>query len=389
MKKVCFVTATRAEYGLLRPIMLKIINEKSIELQIIATGMHLSPEFGSTYHDIENDGFNINEKVEIQMSSDTPIAISKTMGLAMISFSEVLTRLAPDLLVLLGDRYETFAIASSAVVLNIPIVHLYGGETTEGAIDEAFRHAITKMSYLHFTSTEQYRKRVIQLGESPNRVYNVGAIGVENIKTIDLLEQDELEKQIDFHLGKRSAVVTFHPVTLETSTAEEQFNTLLSVLDSDKDLNLIFTKANSDTDGRIINQMIDKYVANNVSRAIAFTSLGTLRYLSTLKYVDLVIGNSSSGIIEAPSFHVPTINIGDRQKGRIHGESVIDCIAEKISLERAIDKGLSKNFYEQIKQAQNPYEKKNTSSNIISIMKNFLLNEKIDLKKSFYDIRGY
>ncbi|MBU3090463.1 UDP-N-acetylglucosamine 2-epimerase (hydrolyzing), partial [Clostridium gasigenes] len=325
VKKICIVTGTRAEYGLLRPLIDKVNEDNDLELQLIATGMHLSPEFGMTYTNIIDDGHKINEKIEILLSSDTSVGISKSMGLATISFAEAFERLKPDIIVVLGDRYEIFSVCSAAVTAKIPIAHLHGGETTEGAFDEVFRHCITKMSYLHFTSTEEYRKRVIQLGENPNRVFNVGAIGVENIVSLDLLEKREIEKSIGFTLDKPFGLVTFHPVTLENNTSEYQFRELLKALDEMDGMKFIITKANSDSDGRVINKMIDEYEKDNKDKIIAFTSMGYLRYLSAMKYCNSVIGNSSSGIIEAPSFNKPTINIGDRQKGRMQAESVINC----------------------------------------------------------------
>ena len=386
-KKACVVTGTRADYGLLRPLIERINNDNELELQLLATGMHLSPEFGLTYKEIEDDGYRIDEKVEILLSSDTPVGISKSMGLAMIGFAEAFERLKPNMVVVLGDRYEMFSAASAAVVARIPIAHIHGGETTEGAFDEAFRHSITKMSHLHFTSTEVYRKRVIQLGENPSRVFNVGAIGIESIKNLNLLSKDELENSISFKFGKRTALVTFHPVTLENTTSREQFQELLYALNEFRDLKIIFTKANSDTDGRVINSMIDDYVERNKSNTIAFTSLGQLRYLSSMQYVDLVIGNSSSGIIEAPSFNIPTINIGDRQKGRIQGETIINCNPTKAEIYKAINLGLSDDFNNQIELSKNPYGEGNVTKQIIDSIKNFLISETIDIKKKFYDIK--
>ncbi|WP_233879569.1 UDP-N-acetylglucosamine 2-epimerase [Virgibacillus halodenitrificans] len=386
MKKVCVVTGTRAEYGLLRPLIKRIEEDQDLELQIIATGMHLSPEFGMTYREIEKDGVTINEKVEILLSSDSSVGISKSMGLAMISFSESLARLKPDLLVVLGDRYEIFAVASAASVMKIPVAHLHGGETTEGAFDEAFRHSITKMSYFHFTSTEEYRNRVIQLGENPSRVFNVGAIGIENIMMLDLLAKSDLEESIDFDLRGKFALVTFHPVTLENSTSKEQFKNLLDALDQFTDLKVIFTKSNSDTDGRIINQMIDDYVMENKDRTIAFTSMGQLRYLSAMSYTDIVIGNSSSGIIEAPSFHVPTVNIGDRQKGRIQAESTVNCKPVTEEIKAAIMKVLDPEFKEAVKHVSNPYGNGCVSSKIMDQIKP-LLEKEVNIKKSFYNLK--
>ncbi|MBU3106228.1 UDP-N-acetylglucosamine 2-epimerase [Clostridium gasigenes] len=385
VKKICIVTGTRAEYGLLRPLIDKVNEDNDLELQLIATGMHLSPEFGMTYTNIIDDGYKINEKIEILLSSDTSVGISKSMGLATISFAEAFERLKPDMIVVLGDRYEIFAVCSAAVTAKIPIAHLHGGETTEGAFDEVFRHCITKMSYLHFTSTEEYRKRVIQLGENPNRVFNVGAIGVENIVSLDLLEKREIEKSIGFTLDKPFGLVTFHPVTLENNTSEYQFRELLKALDEMDGMKFIITKANSDSDGRVINKMIDEYEKDNKDKIIAFTSMGYLRYLSAMKYCNSVIGNSSSGIIEAPSFNKPTINIGDRQKGRMQAESVINCNPSKADIVNAINISLSKEFREKIKNSINPYGDGNTSSKIINIIKQ-ALSQNINLKKKFYDI---
>lgn len=385
-KKICVVTSTRAEYGLLRSLMKKVIKEDSYELQIIATGMHLSPEFGNTYKEIESDGFKINDKIEILLSSDSAIGISKSMGLAIISFAEAFERLNPDLIIVLGDRYEIFSICSAAVVAKIPIAHLHGGETTEGAFDEAFRHSITKMSHLHFTSTEEYKNRVIQLGENPERVFNVGAIGVENITSMKLLEKSDLEKSLGFKLDKPFGLVTFHPTTLENNTSKAQFEELLRAIDERKDMKFILTKANSDTNGRIINNLIDKYSEQNSERIIAFTSMGILRYLSAMKYCSFVMGNSSSGIIEAPTFNIPTINIGDRQKGRIQAESVINCVADKDSITSAMKKALSKEFLLDIKHIKNPYGNGYTSEKIYNVV-NEKLQRKIELKKSFFDRR--
>lgn len=386
MKKICVITGTRAEYGLLKPLIKKIKEHENLILQLVATGMHLSPEFGLTYKEIESDGYEINEKIEILLSSDSATGISKSMGLAMISFSECFERLRPDLIVVLGDRFEIFSAVSAATVAKIPVAHLHGGETTEGAFDEAFRHSITKMSHLHFTSTEEYRRRVIQLGEHPSRVFNVGAIGIENIKTLNFLSKEELEKSIKFKLGEHFALVTFHPVTLEHGTSEEQFRNLLDALDEFNEMRVIFTKANADTDGRIINKLIDSYVEKNKDRAIAFTSMGQLRYLSTMKYASMVIGNSSSGIIEAPTFKVPTINIGDRQKGRVKAESIINCQPIKDEIKKNIEKLLYDNKYTtKLKDVVNPYGDGNVTEKILRKILNFL-NEDLNIKKTFYDI---
>lgn len=383
-RKICVITGSRAEYGLLKPLMEEIKSDTSLKLQLIATGMHLSPEFGLTYQDIEKDGFTIDEKIEILLSSDTPVSISKSMGLAMISFSETYARLKPDILVGLGDRFELFSAAVASHVSRIPIAHISGGEITEGSFDDAFRHSITKMSHLHFTSTEEYKKRVIQLGESPNRVFNVGAIGIDNIKRLNLLTKKELEKELNFTFNKHNLLVTFHPVTLEHNTSAEHFQNLLDVLDELKDTNIIFTKANADTDGRIINKMMDKYVLKNPRKSASFISMGQLKYLSTIQLVDAIVGNSSSGIIEAPSFKIGTINVGDRQKGRIKARNTIDCNPTRESIRKAVKHLYSKHFQESLKRIASPYGKGNTAKKIKDIIKSYDLSDV--LKKSFYDI---
>jgi len=383
-RKICVVTGTRAEYGLLYWLLKEIESDKDLELQIIVTGMHLSPEFGLTYNEIEKD-FKINKKIEILVSSDTSVGISKSMGLAQISFSESYEELKPYILVVLGDRYEIFSAVSAAMIAQIPIAHLHGGETTEGAFDESIRHSITKMSHLHFTGTDEYKNRVIQLGEQPDRVFNVGGMGIENIKRLKLLSKEEFEKSIDFKLNKKNILVTFHPVTLENSTAKDQFTELLDAVDELKDTNIIFTKANSDTDGRIINQMCDEYVSKNPHKSVCFTSLGQLRYLSALRYVDAMVGNSSSGLAEAPSFKIGTINIGDRQKGRIKADSVIDCEPNEQSIKKAFNKLYSSDFKEILKTAKNPYGDGCASERIIEVIKEVDLNN--ILKKSFYDLK--
>lgn len=387
MKRIGIMTGTRAEYGLLKSLMQEINKDNDLELYLIVSGMHLSPEFGMTYKEIEEDGFEINAKVEMLLSSDSPAGISKSIGLGVIGFADEFQRADLDMLILLGDRYEALSAAISAMVMRIPIAHLHGGELTEGAIDEGIRHSITKMSYLHFTSTEQYRNRVIQLGENPERVFYVGALGVENIKKINLMTKEELERAIHFEIDENTVVVTYHPVTLENNTVEEQFLNLLKVLDRNPKIRMIFTKANADTNGRIVNELIDKYTAQNSERACAFMSLGQKRYLSALKYCRIVIGNSSSGIIEAPSFGKPIINIGDRQKGRICADSVINCGYTQQEIQQAMETALTKEFENKASNCRNPYEKENTAANIISVIKDYLLNDKIKLKKGFYDIK--
>jgi len=384
MRKICVITGSRAEYGLLSGLMAAIKYDNTLQLQIIATNMHLSPEFGYTYREIEQDGFVIDKKVEMLLSSDSSNGITKSVGLATIGFADAYDDLKPDLIVVLGDRYEILSAVTAALFYKIPVAHLHGGEITEGAYDDAIRHAITKMSHLHFTSTESYRNRVIQLGESPERVFNVGAIGVENIDKIKLLSKSELEDSLGFKFGNKSLLVTFHPVTLEHETANEECENLLFALSELENFNIIFTLPNSDTDGRIIMKLIKDFVSLHNDRSIAFTSLGKVRYLSALQYVTAVIGNSSSGIIEAPSFGIPSLNIGDRQKGRIAAESVIHCETSKNEIKTGIESVLSEKVRTLAKKTVNPYHKENTTANILKVIKNFPLNKII--QKSFYNI---
>lgn len=384
MRKICVITGSRAEYGLLSGLMKQIDESEDLKLQVIATNMHLSPEFGLTYKEIEKDGFVIDKRVEMLLSSDTSSATVKSVGLGMIGFADAYEDLRPDLIVVLGDRYEILAAVSAALFFKIPVAHLHGGEITEGAYDDAIRHAITKMSHLHFTSTEEYRKRVIQLGENPDRVFNVGAIGVENIKKGSFLSKEELENSLGFKLGDKSLLVTFHPVTLETCTAREQCDNLLEVLARHPEYRIIFTLPNSDTDGRVIIDCIKDFVAKNEDRAIAFKSLGKLRYLSALRYVSAAIGNSSSGILEVPSFGIPTLDIGDRQKGRIAAKSVVHCGTSTEEIEQGFRLIFSETIQSASKLRSNPYEKEGTTDMIVSQLKTYPLENLI--QKSFYNL---
>ncbi|MCO1601326.1 UDP-N-acetylglucosamine 2-epimerase [Desulfosporosinus nitroreducens] len=385
-KTICIVTGTRAEYGLLRPVINQVISTNSFEIKIVVTGMHLSKDFGYTYKEIEADGISIDAKIDVLQDDDSYKAMSKSIGIGVIGFSEYFEKNRPDMVVVLGDRFEIFAAATAAAVACIPIAHLYGGETTEGAVDEFFRHSISKMSYLHFTATDQYRQRVINMGEAPDRVFNVGAIGVENILRLPLMAKDQLALSIDFDLDCPYALVTFHPVTLEQNTATKHLEELLSALDETEGLNYIFTKANADANGRAINKKIDEYCQKK-ENAIAFTSMGVLRYLSAMKYCEMVIGNSSSGIVETPSFNKPTINIGDRQKGRICANSVICCEPEKNVIIESINTARTQKFKQDIANQISPYGDGKTSGKIIAVIKDFLYNNEINLKKSFYDVR--
>jgi UDP-hydrolysing UDP-N-acetyl-D-glucosamine 2-epimerase len=383
-RNICVYTSTRAEYGLLRSVMQEIRAAETLQLQILASGMHLSPEFGMTIQEVRADGFEPDEAIEILLSGDTPAAICKSMGLAMIGYGEALQRLKPDLVVVLGDRFETFCIAAAAQVCRVPLAHIHGGETTEGAVDEAFRHSITKMSHLHFASCEEYRQRIIQLGEVPDRVFNVGALGVENIRRMALMERSNLAESIGFNLEKPYFLVTFHPVTLEKDTSKKQCESLLDALDAFPEYNVIFTKANTDADGRVINRLIGEYAEKRPDRCLAVASLGSLRYLSALQYATAVIGNSSSGIMEAPSFKVPTVNIGDRQKGRIRVESVMDCEPAAASIIASIQKIVSPEWKEVLKRITNPYEQAGTAVRIVE--KIALLCSTVSMKKSFHNL---
>ena len=382
MRKICVITGSRAEYGLLSGLMKAIKEDESLELQVIATNMHLSPEFGLTYKEIEQDGFFINKKVEMLLSSDTSNATTKSVGLATIGFADACEDLKPDMIVVLGDRFEILAAVTAALFYKIPVAHLHGGEITEGAYDDCIRHAITKMSHLHFTSTEEYRQRVIQLGEDPKRVFNVGAPGIENIKKVPLMNKKELESTLDgFTFNDKTILITYHPVTLENSTAEEQIQNLLSALDEYHDIKIIFTLPNSDTDGRVIIRLINEYVSKHPEKAIAYPSLGLKRYLSALQFVKAVVGNSSSGIIEVPSFGIPTLNIGDRQKGRIAADSVINCGTSKKDILDGLDKVLNSGHTE----IHNPYEGKNTTADILHVLKTYPLEGLI--QKTFYNLK--
>lgn len=382
MRKICVVTGTRAEYGLLYWLMKEIQADAALQLQLVVTGMHLSPEFGLTYRTIEEDGFIIDAKVEMLLSSDTPVGIAKSIGLGVIGFADALERLQPDIMVVLGDRYETLAAAQAALVARIPVAHIHGGETTEGAIDESIRHAITKMSHLHFVAAEPYRTRVIQLGEHPDTVFNVGALGIENIKRLQLLDKPELEKSIAFELGATCFLVTYHPATLGATAPQAAMQALLDALDQFPDARIIFTKPNSDTDGRILGQMIDEHAGRNKGRVAVFTSMGQIRYLSALRYVDAVIGNSSSGIIEAPACNIPTVNIGDRQSGRLKADSIIDCEETTESIATAIRKALAPSFREGIRQGVSIYGYGASASQIKNRLKQACLSD----RKRFYDL---
>lgn len=386
MRKICVVTGTRAEYGLLSRLMRMIKDSDKTELQIIATNMHLSPKYGNTYQEIEKDGFVIDKKIPIlDEENDDSNATIKSMAKALSGFADAYDELKPDLVVVLGDRYEILAAATAALIECIPIAHIHGGEITEGAYDDAIRHSITKMSHLHFTSTEEYRNRVIQLGEQPDRVFYVGALGVENIKIFPLLSKDDIERDIQFRLDENTILVTYHPVTLGNHTAENDIKDFIGALEERKDLRVLFTMPNSDTGAQVIVDAINEFVLSNKTRAVAYKSLGIKRYLSVIKYVGAVVGNSSSGLLEVPSFGVPTLNIGERQKGRKVADSVLNCDTDKISILNGLDTIMSAGFRERAKAAHNPYEKDGTARAIFEIISTYPVEQ---LKqKHFYDIR--
>jgi GDP/UDP-N,N'-diacetylbacillosamine 2-epimerase (hydrolysing) len=383
-RNICVVTGTRAEFGLLRWLMQEIDASEVLTLQVIATGMHLSPEFGLTYREIEQAGFTIDAKVEMLLSADTASAVTKSMGLGLIGYADAYTRLAPDLIVLLGDRFEIFAAAAAAMIAGIPIAHLHGGETTEGAFDEAIRHSITKMSHLHFVAAEDYKRRVIQLGEQPERVFLVGGLGIDAIKRIKLLDRVALEESLGFKFGPRNLLITFHPVTLEGQiSSAQQMAELLAALGELDDTHLLFTMPNADTGGRELAAMVNQFAATRQNVRV-YTSLGQLRYLSCMKYVDAVVGNSSSGLAEAPSMGIATINIGDRQKGRLSASSVINCEPTQQSISRALSTVFDPSFRSTLTSTKNPYGSGGASEKIVKIIKNYDLKDL--LKKSFFNL---
>ena len=383
-RKICVVSGSRAEYGILHPLMKEIVNNPGLSLQIIATGMHLSPEFGYTYREIEEDGFTIDEKVETLLSSDTQIGVAKSMGLTMIALAESYQRLQPDIVLVLGDRFEILAAVAAAHISRIPVAHIGGGEITEGAFDDAFRHCITKMSHLHFVSTKQYRDRVIQLGESPERVFDVGEIGLDYLSSLKLLTRAQTEESLGIRFRIRNLLITYHPVTLENNSSADQMIEILAALDELQDTLLIFTKTNADTDGRIVNKMVDDYVNSHLQNSAAFPSLGRLKYLSLMQFVDAVVGNSSSGIVEAPNFRIGTVNIGDRQKGRIKASSVIDVAPRQADITEALQTVYSNQFKNMISKMDNPYYSANSVTNIMSVLENYDISHII--KKSFYTL---
>lgn len=382
-RRICVLTGTRAEYGLLRRVMRAIELDPDLVLQVLVTGSHLAPEFGSTYREIEADGFSITRKVEILLSADTASAIGKSIGLGVIGFADALQDLRPDLLLVLGDRFEVLAATVAALVARIPVAHLHGGEITEGAVDDAMRHAITKMAHIHFVATESYRKRVIQLGEAPERVYCVGGLGVDAIASLDLLEREALEASLGLKLRDRNLLVTFHPATLDSEPAGVQMRELLAALEAHADVGLIFTLPNADAGGRELIGLVEDFVEAHPN-AHAFASLGQLRYLSCLRHVDGVVGNSSSGLLEAPTLKTGTVNIGDRQRGRLQAASVINCAPRRDAIDAALRTLLSPAFRSGLAETVNPYGQPGASLRIVAEIKRLRLDDLV--RKSFFDL---
>lgn len=386
MRKICVITGTRAEFGLLSGLMRLIQQSKDTTLQVVATNMHLSERYGNTYREIEEAGFAIDYKVPMldESGADDSTATIKAMSLALAGFADAYDALQPDLIVALGDRFEMLCAVEAALIKQIPVAHLYGGDVTLGAYDDAIRHSITKMSHLHFTSTEEYRARVIQLGEQPERVFNVGALGVENIKRVPLMSKEEVERDLDFEIGDKTLLITYHPVTLSNSNPLDDIQALFDALDEHLESRVIFTMPNSDTGGQVIAEAIEQYAAQHAVRVRAYKSLGMKRYLSVMKYCAAVVGNSSSGIAEAPSFLIPTLNIGSRQDGRLAAESVYNCGISKEAISEGLAHILSPEFRAIASKAQNPYEKKGTAQAIFDVISTYPLEGII--QKKFYDL---
>ena len=384
-RKICVVTATRAEYGILKPLIAQIDNESCLSLQLVVTGTHLSKKYGETYEEIVSDGFEIDAKIVMDLDDDSNVALSIAMAKLQQEITKVFEELQPDIVVILGDRYEILSVATAAMMLHLPIAHIHGGEVTQGAMDDSIRHAVTKLSHLHFTTAKEYAKRVIQLGEEPQRVFNVGSLAVEQISKLPLLSKEELEQSLGFSFWKKNLLITYHPETLAKFSAKQQFQELLDALDTLEDTKLIFTKANADAGGATINDMIERYVAHHSDKAVVFASLGQLRYFSALQYVDAVVGNSSSGILEVPSFHKPTINIGDRQAGRVMAQSVLNVKRRQEDIKEAINKVYDTTFLKMVQNVHNPYEKEGTSAAIKGVLSSVALDSLV--QKAFYDLK--
>ncbi|KAB0668529.1 UDP-N-acetylglucosamine 2-epimerase (hydrolyzing) [Oryzomonas sagensis] len=386
-RKICVVTTSRADYGLLCWLMKEIEDDPDLSLSVIATGMHLAAAFGMTADVIEKDGFRIDKRIEMLLSSDSESGIVKSMGVAMISFADALKEIGPDIVVLLGDRFEIVPIALAAVVFRIPLAHIHGGETSQGAIDEVFRHSLTKMASIHFPATETYRTRILQMGENPDVTFNFGAPGLDALYRLPLLNRNELETALRFKLEGIVAIVTYHPVTTEQGTAREQIDNLLAAIEA-SGIKAVFTKANADTGGSVINARVEEFCRANPHRFKLFDSLGQLKYLSCLKNLDLMLGNSSSGLIEAPSFGLPVVNIGERQRGRMRAANVIDADTSTESIGEGIGRALSHDFRAGLETMGNPYDRfrdGKTSLRIKEKLKTIELSEDL-IRKEFRDL---
>lgn len=383
-KTICVVTGSRAEYGILKWLIRELADDPDIRLQLVATGMHLMPDFGLTYRAIEADGFTIDRKVEMMLSSDTATGMAKTVGLGVLGFADAFASLQPDAVVVLGDRIEMLAVAQAAFVSGHAVAHISGGEVTEGAIDDAIRHAITKMSLYHFVAAEAYRQRVIQLGESPDRVFNVGDPGLDSMSRLALLDRAALCAQVGLDPARPFFLVTYHPVTLGSEPLEPQMHALLAALDRQPDYQVLLTKPNADAGGRALSGMVDDYARRQPERVIASTSLGQLRYLSAMKHCAAVVGNSSSGIVEAPAMHRPTVNIGTRQDGRLRAASIIDCAADADQIGAALERAVSPQFQATVATTTSLYGQGSASTRIREILKEVPLGR--HLPKRFHDI---
>lgn len=383
-RKIAVVTGTRADYGLLYPLLVELQQAKDFELQLVVSCMHWAKEFGETFQQIEEDGFTIDSKVDMLMSNDNAVGITKSVGLATINFADEFSRLDPDLIIVLGDRFEILAATQAAYMARIPVAHIHGGEISAGALDDGFRHVITKMSHLHFVAAEAYRKRVVQMGETPDRVFNVGAIGLDNLEILDLVDREQWQEDCDFQLGELNFLVTYHPATIEPARTRDCVANLLQALDEFPHAKILFTKSNADETGRLIGELLDYHGRYHPDNCKISTNLGSKYYLSALQHFDVVIGNSSSGLIEAPYFNKPTVNIGPRQNGRLKASSVIDCDDSVEGITQAVFKALSPDFQTSLSQVSSPYGRGNSAKKIIDILRQH--NFKDLFRKRFYDL---
>lgn len=383
-RRIAVVTGTRADYGLLQPLMAEIRADAACRLLVVATGMHLSPEFGMTVTVIRDDGYAVDDQVAMLLSGDSPVAIAKSLGLGVIGFADSLARLKPDILVVLGDRFEILAAAQAAMMLRIPVAHIHGGETTEGVVDEAIRHSITKMAHLHFAAAEPYRRRIIQLGEDPRRVFTVGAAGLDAIARLPVLDRAAMEERLGLALQQPVFAVTYHPVTLESRSPAEPLAELLAALEAVPEATVVLTKSNADTYGRIINRMIDAFADAKPDRRRAVMSLGQIGYLSLLRHSSVVVGNSSSGLLEAPSCGVPTVNIGDRQRGRLRAPSVIDCAEDRSAIGAALEAALSPAMQAVAARRESPFGAPGCAGRVHAVLRDWPLEGL--LKKQFHDV---